>query len=281
MAGLVLPLLLFADWIVRKDSPAHVRLFRWLAGTQVALLFVIMGSGVHRMRMYQEAYGLTELRLYTTAFMLWLGVVFGWFAWTVLRGQRERFAWGALTTALEAIVILHVVNPDATIVRVNASRADAALRFDGSYAASLSANAVPPLLAALPDVRPELRCLAATRLQDRWQDADADWRSWSLARGRARTLVARRADVLSAMEACPALPVQATRAVAPPAANAGPAGAAAVPAAADATVTASIPVTTTPVSPPASAPPAASGDGSAAAPAPVQAGVSPAPARMP
>ena len=59
-----------------------------------------MGSGLHRMRLYQGAYGLTELRLYTMAFMLWLGVVFGWFAWTVLRGHRERFAWGALTTAL-------------------------------------------------------------------------------------------------------------------------------------------------------------------------------------
>ena len=102
VAGLVLPLLLFADWVVRTESRSHLRLFRWLAGVQVALLFVIMGSALHRMRLYQAAYGLTELRLYTTAFMLWLGVVFGWFAWTVLRGRRERFAWGALTTALEA-----------------------------------------------------------------------------------------------------------------------------------------------------------------------------------
>jgi hypothetical protein len=203
VAGLVLPLLLFADWIVRKDERAHLRLFRWLAGAQVALLFVIMGSALHRMRLYQGAYGLTELRLYTTAFMLWLGVVFGWFAWTVLRGQRERFAWGALTTALEAVVILHVVNPDATIVRVNAARADAAVRFDGHYAASLSADAVPPLLAALPKVRPEMRCSAAGVLQRRWQDAETDWRSWSLSRGRARSLVGRRAGELQAMNTCP------------------------------------------------------------------------------
>jgi hypothetical protein len=213
VAGLVLPMLLFADWIVRKESPSHARLFRWLAGAQVALLFVIMGSGLHRMRMYQGAYGLTELRLYTTAFMLWLGVVFAWFAWTVLRGHRERFAWGALTTALEAIVILHIVNPDATIVRFNAARADAPLRFDGNYAASLSADAVPPLLAALPNVRPELRCVAASRLQQRWMASESDWRSWSLARGRARALVGRRAAELQAMEACPVVlaPVRTAR----------------------------------------------------------------------
>lgn len=283
VAGLVLPLLLFADWIVRKESPVHTRLFRWLAGAQVALLFVIMGSGLHRMRLYQDAYGLTELRLYTTAFMLWLGVVFGWFAWTVLRGKRERFAWGALTMALEAIVILHVVNPDATIVRVNASRADAALRFDGSYAASLSADAVPPLLAALPGVRPELRCLAATQLQARWRDADADWRSWSLARARARSQVARRTDELRGMERCPAAPAPA-RAVAPPA---GPGQAAA--AAAEAAVnTGNAPAAThgpasapPPNAPPGPASPAAPVDGSAAGGGDGPAGVTNRPARVP
>jgi hypothetical protein len=163
---------------------------------------VIMGSALHRMRLYQGAYGLTELRLYTTVFMLWLGVVFCWFGWTVLRGRRERFAWGALTTALEALVLLHVVNPDGMIVRVNAARADAPTRFDAPYAASLSADAVPPLLAALPAVRPELRCMAAERLLDRWHTSDADWRSWSLARGRARAAVAKRQQELKSMTPC-------------------------------------------------------------------------------
>ncbi|HEX6036852.1 MAG TPA: DUF4173 domain-containing protein [Longimicrobium sp.] len=221
VAGLVLPLLLIADWLVRKENRVHARIFRWLAGAQVALLFVIMASGLHRMRLYQGAYGFTELRLYTTAFMLWLGVVFGWFAWTVLRGHRERFAWGALTTAFEAIVILHVVNPDAMIVRANAARPDAALRFDAVYAASLSADAVPPLLAALPNVRPELRCVAANRLLARWQ-APEDWRSWSLSRGRARSRVGTREAALRRMDACATTPVAAS-APAAPAVSAAPA----------------------------------------------------------
>ncbi|HYR09851.1 MAG TPA: DUF4173 domain-containing protein, partial [Longimicrobium sp.] len=65
VAGLVLPLLLLADWLLRRERPGHERVFRILAGAQVALLFVIMGSALHRMRLYQGAYGLTELRLYT------------------------------------------------------------------------------------------------------------------------------------------------------------------------------------------------------------------------
>ena len=274
VAGLVLPMLLFADWIVRRESPSHARLFRWLAGAQVALLFVIMGSALHRMRLYQGAYGLTELRLYTTAFMLWLGVVFGWFAWTVLRGHRERFAWGALTTALEAVVILHVVNPDATIVRVNAARADAPIRFDGAYAASLSADAVPPLLAALPEVRPELRCLAADRLQRRWHESEADWRSWSLSRGRARALVARRAEELRAMGACPMAAATASRSdprPSAPVAATAPAAAPVPPSAAPSSVTLATTASTQ------AAPAAASVDGSAAAPG----AASPAPAVRP
>ena len=234
VAGLVLPLLLVADWVLRRERPRDERTFRVLAGAQVALLFVMMASALHRMRLYQDAYGLTELRLYTTVFMLWLGVVFGWFAWTVLRGRRERFAWGALTTALEALVLLHVVNPDAMIVRVNAARADAPLRFDAAYAASLSADAVPPLAAALTDVRPEIRCLAAERLLDRWHAADADWRSWSIARARARSAVARHRSELRAMSGCPATPP----AVAPVRASAPAAAAPVAPAAAAAPVSA-------------------------------------------
>jgi hypothetical protein len=206
VAGLVLPLLLTADWMLRRERAGHERIFRILAGAQVALLFVIMGSALHRMRLYTDAYGLTELRLYTTAFMLWLGIVFGWFGWTVLRGARERFAWGALTTALEALVLLHAVNPDGMIVRANAARADAALRFDAPYAASLSADAVPPLLAALPKVHPAMSCVAAERVLARWDQSDADWRRWSLSRSRARAAVAAHRQELEAMTPCAPLP---------------------------------------------------------------------------
>ncbi|WP_420128093.1 DUF4153 domain-containing protein [Longimicrobium sp.] len=251
VAGLVLPLLLMADWLLRRERPGHERVFRVLAGAQVALLFVIMGSALHRMRLYQGAYGLTELRLYTTAFMLWLGVVFGWFGWTVLRGRRERFAWSALTTALEALVLLHVVNPDGMIVRVNAARADASTHFDAPYAASLSADAVPPLLAALPTVRHELRCAAADRLLERWDRSNADWRSWSLSTSRARSAVSQRRGELLAMTPCPPVPVNTMTVSAYPSSTSAGQPPAAAPTASPAPAVSPAPiVTTTPVDAP-------------------------------
>ncbi|HYE72847.1 MAG TPA: DUF4173 domain-containing protein, partial [Blastocatellia bacterium] len=98
VTALVLPLLLMTHWLLKKDNPRHEMIYHVLAGIQIALLFVIMASAVKRMRMYQLFGGMTELRFYTVAFMAWLAIIFVWFSLTVLRGQRERFAFGAVLT---------------------------------------------------------------------------------------------------------------------------------------------------------------------------------------
>lgn len=48
VAALVLPILLVSHWLLRKDSPAHEKIYRVLAGIQIALLFVIMVSASPR-----------------------------------------------------------------------------------------------------------------------------------------------------------------------------------------------------------------------------------------
>lgn len=202
VAALVLPLLMGMHWLLRKAEPRAERVFRIVGGLMVGLVFVIIASGLHRMGLYLSAYGLTELRVYTTAFMLWLAAVFAWFAWTVLRGRRERFTFGALTAAVETVVLLHVANPDALIVRVNASRHDAPVQFDAVYAATLSGDAVPALLRRMDAVPAEARCGVARRLLHDWSGADEDWRAWSLGRSRAVGAVRSRAAALGAM--CPA-----------------------------------------------------------------------------
>src|SRR3982750_4518589 len=101
------------------------------------------------MRLYTQEFGLTELRLYTSAFMFWIFAVLVWFLLTVLRGYRARFAFGALVTGFAAIALLNALNPDALIVRTNVARMEAGKEFDAPYLASLSADAVPRLLDAL------------------------------------------------------------------------------------------------------------------------------------
>jgi hypothetical protein len=198
VVALVLPLLLVSHWLLRKENPVHERIFRVLAGAQVALLFVIMASAFERVRLYQREYGLTEQRLYTMAFMVWLALVFVWFAWTVLRGARERFASGALLALFVVAGLVHVINPDDLIVRVNVSHAAKWGRgFDAIYATGLSADAVPALAASLPALSRNERCVVAASLLNRAATDDyTDWRTWNLSRSRAQETVRQNVTAL-------------------------------------------------------------------------------------
>ncbi len=190
VAALVLPLLLALDGLHRESSPTGGRVFRALAGLQVALLFIIMASAVQRMRLYQAEYGLTELRLYVTAFMAWLALVFLWFGATVLRGRRDRFALGGLLTALAVIAALNALDPDAVIVRGNLALARAGRPFDMGYALSLSADAVPALRDGRAELPPTQAQAVATRLAAaRTAGQTEDWRSWNWSRREARRAV--------------------------------------------------------------------------------------------
>ncbi|MEJ7617371.1 MAG: DUF4173 domain-containing protein [Pyrinomonadaceae bacterium] len=195
VAALVLPLLLSSHWLLRKESNRGQRVFRALAAAQLALLFVIMASAVARMMLYQTEYGLTELRLYTTAFMAWLALALLWFAYSVLwHNERRRFVCGALIAALLTLVALNLSNPDALIVRTNLRLAQKNRSFDAVYASALSADAVPALIPALinalPQISPDRRREAATLLLQKWAAPEGpDWRTWNRSRQAARFAV--------------------------------------------------------------------------------------------
>ena len=168
VAALVLPLLLLGEWVLRKESRATLR-----------------------MRLYQQEFGLTELRLYTTAFMAWLAVVFVWLLLTVLRGRRSRFAFGALVAGFVFLTVLNAINPDAYIARTNIERAAEGKRFDSAYAASLSDDAVPTLINGLASLAAADRTILIEQLrQTSGRRSRGDWRTWN--RGRALA-----ADVLN------------------------------------------------------------------------------------
>jgi hypothetical protein len=136
--------------------------------------------------------------------MIFLIGVFAWFAWTVLRGQRQRFVFGAFMQGLAVLAGLHLLNPDALIVKTNLNRPAAERPFDAKYALTLGGDAVPPLLAALPQLGAEDRCVIVRGLLQRWGNESSDWRTWNWSRARARSLVRTQAGALKA--SCPAKP---------------------------------------------------------------------------
>ena len=182
VAMLVIPLLLALDYVARRESPREFRLFRLLTGSLVVLLGVIIISALDRMRLYRTEFGITELRLYTTAFMMWLGAVVLWFLLTVLRGKRERFMSGAFALACVAAILLHAANPDEKIVRINVERVRER-PLDSRYLTTLSWDAVPELLRSLPSLHPGDRNTLLVHLRIRSSStSDWDWRTWSVAR---------------------------------------------------------------------------------------------------
>jgi hypothetical protein len=173
---LSLPLLLLADWLLDKSDVRGVRAFRAIAATVVLLLAVILGSAFFRMHLYVSAYGQTQLRFNVTVFMVWLAAALLWFAATVLRGRRERFATGAYVMALIAAAGLNLNNPDERIARTNLARAGDA-HFDAAYLTTLSADALPVIESALPRLPPAARCDISRGLARRWalRRSGTDW----------------------------------------------------------------------------------------------------------
>ncbi|MGH7531526.1 MAG: DUF4153 domain-containing protein [Gemmatimonadales bacterium] len=209
-SAFLLPVLLGALHTVRDDIAAHRASIRRVLGALLLLHAVIMTSAFARLRLYVEAFGLSEDRLYAAAVMVFLAGVFAWLAATELRGRGRRFTFGSLLHGYGVLAALHLLNPDAFITRTNLARADAGARaFDAEYAVTLGADAVPPLLEALPRLEPSARCRVVASLLDRWAGEDGDWRSWNWSRARARRLVRDQAGALQEMRCPTAQPSEA------------------------------------------------------------------------
>lgn len=219
VAALVLPMQLLFDWWLR-DAPKDARkLFHFLALIQSGLLLCILASAAHRMALYQVVYGLTRLRIFASAGILWIGLAIAWHAATVLRGHRDRFLGGALMAAILLFFALEAASPDALIAWVNttriseraveenrtaadgfertyrdkgAARQDSdTLQLDVDYLAGLSADAIPVLHAALGRLPERDRTLLAAHLREyRDREALQRARAWSWSRWRARMATA-------------------------------------------------------------------------------------------
>ncbi len=183
VAALTLPFLIILDRIARRDERPQAVTFKLMAGSLVGFLFVMMGSAVYRMALYQQEFGLTELRFYVSAFMLWMAATFLIFIFTVLRDRRDKFAFHALAAGLAMAVALNVVNPDRLIVRYNVERMAQGKPFDVSYNKGLSADAVPDLIDALPKLPQSDRTILAEQLFANWMPPESrDWRNFHFAR---------------------------------------------------------------------------------------------------
>ena len=219
VAGLLLPVLLGAQALIPASDVRTHRVYRRLAVPLVVLLGAIMLSAGARMKLYIHYYGISTDRLYASAFMIWLAMVFVWLAFTVLRSRPRTFAAGLVATGFAALFTLNVINPDALVARANLARGDAAQTVTGGpdlrYVASLGGDAVPMVVSALTagqfaadSAAQSDRCAAAKIVLDRWTGErrarmSSSWTQWNVARSRATQAVRAHQAELEALACRP------------------------------------------------------------------------------
>ena len=186
--GIVVAVVLFMDWWVKTDDAGQRRmrgLHLWLIGLTGAVLV----SAVLRMGFYVSAFGLTELRVYATAFMIWIAFMLGWIVRTVLRGKRRRFATPAVGALLAVVFALNVINPDGIIAAYNLDHvAEEGPAVDTDYlAVALSADAVPAILERIELI--DGPCAQLDIIKSLSLERPGTFRSWNLARARAVDLL--------------------------------------------------------------------------------------------
>ncbi|MCW2849393.1 MAG: histidine kinase [Marmoricola sp.] len=164
----------------RKVGPAAADRW-WLRGSLgvlCLLTLVVVASALHRMDLYQDAYGFTRLRLVVDVFEAWLGLLV---VAVLVAGVGLRGWWlprAALLTGSALLLGLGIANPDAWIAQHNVDRFRSTGKVDYSYLRGLSLDAAP----VLADLPPEQ---AACALGDISPEADP-WTGWNLARAHAR-----------------------------------------------------------------------------------------------
>jgi hypothetical protein len=171
-------------WAPRETARDRV-LLRGLVGALCATTLVVVASAVHRMSLYEQAFGYTRLRLVVEVTELALG---GVLVLVLLAGVRLSGRWlprSVVALATVALLGLAVLNPDGWIAARNIDRYEDTGRLDPSYLAGLSADAVPALLRLPQRVRGCVLVAHAARLDevtDHWYDGN-------VARHRARQLL--------------------------------------------------------------------------------------------
>ena len=152
----------------------------WLRGSLgglCLLTLVVVASALHRMDLYQDAYGFTRLRLLVDVFEGWLGLVV---VAVMVAGMALKGSWiprMALLSGAALVLGLAVANPDAWIAQHNIERYEATGKVDWSYLQGLSFDATETLVALPPED-------AACALGDTTPEKDT-WAGWNLARAQA------------------------------------------------------------------------------------------------
>jgi hypothetical protein len=182
VAVLSLLLILVAERFVDQNDKGHARPFQIVASIIIVEVMIIMSSALIRLVIYQDAYGFTTLRLYTTAFIIWLAALFFVFGYKIIKNRSDQFfAYSIFWAVLVFVGLMNLLNPDYLIARQNLRHVNYSGQLDTHYLNSLSDDAVPGLFETTNEqIIADLR-----ERKHRLQTVDTEWQETNWSRVRA------------------------------------------------------------------------------------------------
>ncbi|MGH3442701.1 MAG: DUF4153 domain-containing protein [Nitriliruptorales bacterium] len=195
-AGLTFAVIAGAVRWSAADEGRDRLVLRLLLGVVCLLTLVVLASAMRRLGLYEEAFGFTRARMLAHAILLWMA---GLIALVLVAGALGTARWlarAAFVVTAVAVLAFTAIRPDALVAEHNVRRFEATGEIDLHYLDTLSADAVPALVALPPGPRACILWDDAARLLE-----PAPWHAVNLSRTRARRLL-READVRSSPARC-------------------------------------------------------------------------------
>jgi len=199
VALISLVVILTAERYVNRKETSHMTSFKTTATILIIGVIVIMASAFKRLNIYQDAYGFTILRFYTSAFIIWLSALFVVFGYKIIKHKQDRFfAYAIFSAVIIFVAVMNIINPERIIVRQNIRHYTTVHKLDTYYLDSLSADAVPAIMPLLQSSEESLKGQIAKDLYFRRQDLEKrnSWQETSLAKLRAKQLLDSQAGLL-------------------------------------------------------------------------------------
>lgn len=187
VAGLALVLHLALVGLTHQDTPRSRWILAALTGLLTGLVLVILVSAFQRLLLYEAAFGFTRLRIAVQVFMVWLGLLLACLLGLQLVQRVRMVLLAGMVAVVGFAATLTVIGVDGLIARHNVARATQGAELDAVYLQGLSADAVPELVALLPELdEPVAGQVAAVVGCLRERHGTGDWRSATWAHVRAR-----------------------------------------------------------------------------------------------
>lgn len=183
--------LLLGLWFTQAKAQ---QLYKTLASSLVVLLFGIIISAFSRLNLYIASYGLTELRFYSSALIVWIAVIMVYFLVRLFYKKVPKILISYLVLGLLGVLSLYAVNPDARIAHTNLNRIDSAVELDIDYLYNLSLDATASIAKHLNANKDNLAESTLTELENllsyQAQNQKAlNWRSFNFGRWQGRSIL--------------------------------------------------------------------------------------------